>query len=65
MSPTVGYFFAKLLGKIRRDKHKETLNKWFMKRGVKLGGYPEALKPSPKKSGGDGTMDKYKQQYSY
>lgn len=52
MSPTVGYFFAKLLGKIRRDKHKETLNKWFMKRGVKLGGYPEALKPSPKKSGG-------------
>lgn len=38
MSPTVGYFFAKLIGKIHRDKHKETLNKWFIKRGVNLGG---------------------------
>ena len=52
MSSTAGYFFAKLLGKIRRDKHKETLNKWFMKRGVKLGGYPEALESSSEKSGG-------------
>lgn len=43
MTQTIGYFFAKLLGKIRQDKHKETLNKWFMKRGVKLLGYPEAF----------------------
>lgn len=59
MSSTAGYFFAKLLGKIRRDKHKETLNKWFMKRGVKLGGYPEALESSSEKSVGHYTMDKY------
>lgn len=51
MSPTMGYFFAKLLGKIRRDRHKETLNKWFMKCGVKLGGYPENLKISSEKWG--------------
>ncbi len=43
MSPNVGYFFAKFLGRIRQDKHKESLNKWFMKRGVKLLGYPEAF----------------------
>lgn len=52
MSPTAEYFFAKLLGKIRRDKHKETLNRWFMKRGVKLAGYPEALETHPEKIGG-------------
>lgn len=38
MNPTVGYFMAKFLGKVRRDRHKETLNRWFEKQGVKLGG---------------------------
>lgn len=52
MSPTAGYCFAKVLGKLRRDKHKETLSRWFMKRGVKLVGYPEALKSSPESLGG-------------
>lgn len=51
-SPSVGYFMAKLLGKIRRDRHKETLNKWFMKRGVKLVGYPEIFETSQNNSGG-------------
>ena len=46
MSPNVGYFFAKFLGKIRRDKYKQTLNRWFIKRGVKLCGYPENLEKS-------------------
>lgn len=36
MNPHIGYFLAKLLGKIKRDKHKETLNKWFEQQGVKL-----------------------------
>lgn len=38
MNPKVGYFLAKLIGRIKRDKHKETLNKWFIKQGVSLGG---------------------------
>lgn len=52
MNPSVGYFLAKLHGKLRRDKRKETLNRWFMKRGVTLGGYPEALEAHPEKVGG-------------
>ena len=52
MNPSAGYFTAKLLGKIRRDRHKETLNKWFMKRGVKLDGYPEAFNSASENSGG-------------
>lgn len=36
MNPQLGYYLAKLIGKIRRDKHKETLNNWFKKRGVSL-----------------------------
>lgn len=67
MNPSVGYFLAKLHGKLRRDKRKETLNKWFMKRGVTLGGYPEAFETHPEKFGGGrySTMDKYMQQYSH
>lgn len=30
------YYFVKLLGKIKRDKNKETLNKWFARKGVHL-----------------------------
>lgn len=35
------YNIVKLIGKIRRDKHKETLTKWFKKKGVNFvgGGY--------------------------
>ena len=36
MNPHVGYFLAKIIGKIKRDRQKETLNKWFIKRGVHL-----------------------------
>ena len=54
MSPTIGYFLAKLIGKIRRDRYKETLNKWFMKRGVKLVGYPEVFETSKKNKKGGG-----------
>ena len=53
MSPSIGYILAKFRGKIRRDKHKETLNKWFIKCGVNLGGYPEALKSSAEKIEGN------------
>lgn len=38
LSPTIGYLIAKLIGKIRRDKHNETLNKWFAEQGVKFRG---------------------------
>lgn len=36
MNPKIGYNVAKIIGIIRRDKHNETLNKWFIKRGVML-----------------------------
>jgi hypothetical protein len=38
MNPKIGYAFAKLVSKLRREKNKETINKWFMKQGVDLGG---------------------------
>ncbi len=38
MNPQVGYFLAKVLGKLRCDKNKETLNRWFMRQGVNLVG---------------------------
>ena len=38
MSPSVGYFLAKLHGKLRRDKRKEILNRWFVKQGVHFTG---------------------------
>lgn len=38
MSPRVGYFFACLLSKIRREKNKESINRWFAKRGVNFTG---------------------------
>lgn len=34
MGAQFGYYFAKFVGKLKRDKHKETLNKWFEKQGV-------------------------------
>lgn len=34
------YSIVKIIGRIRGDKHKETLNKWFMKKGIIFpGGY--------------------------
>ena len=30
MNPKIGYNVAKIIGIIRRDKHNETLNKWFI-----------------------------------
>lgn len=30
--------FAKILSKLKREKHKETLNRWFAKQGIELGG---------------------------
>lgn len=36
MNPQIGYFGAKIFGRLKRDKHKETLNKWFKKCGVHL-----------------------------
>ena len=33
---TVEYYLALLLGKIKRDKHKEILTKWFKRKGVNL-----------------------------
>jgi len=39
MNPKVGYVFAKLISKLRREKNKETINRWFINQGVNLGGY--------------------------
>lgn len=36
MNRQLGYFCAKLIGKLKRDKQKETLNRWFVKSGVHL-----------------------------
>ena len=36
MNRRMGYYLDKIIGKIKRDKHKETLNKWFVKQGVNL-----------------------------
>lgn len=33
---TLEYYLIKFIGKIKRDKHEETLNNWFMKKGVHL-----------------------------
>lgn len=33
---TVEYYLALLLGKIKRDKHKETITKWFKRKGINL-----------------------------
>lgn len=38
MNGQVGYIVAKTIGKLKRDKHKETLNRWFAKQGVELRG---------------------------
>lgn len=35
---TLEYYIAKIIGKIKRDQHKETLTKWFKKKGVKFSG---------------------------
>lgn len=29
---TLEYYLIKFIGKIKRDKHEETLNNWFMKK---------------------------------
>lgn len=40
MNPKIGYAIVKLLSKLRREKNKETINRWFIKQGVNLaGGY--------------------------
>lgn len=36
MNRHIGYYFAKIIGNIKKDKKKETLNKWFIKQGVHL-----------------------------
>lgn len=36
MFVSVEYYACKLIGKIRREKNKETLNKWFVKKGVHM-----------------------------
>lgn len=36
MNRRIGYYIAKIYGTIKRDKHKETLNKWFEKQGITL-----------------------------
>ncbi|HEL1969401.1 acyltransferase [Streptococcus suis] len=36
MNSQIGYVFAKILSKIKREKHKETINRWFVKQGVEL-----------------------------
>ena len=36
MNRKIGYAIAKMMGKLHRDKHKETLNKWFIRQGVQL-----------------------------
>lgn len=38
MNPKIGYFFAKVISKVRRDKNKEYINKWFRKKGVNFTG---------------------------
>lgn len=38
MNPTLGYLFAKIISKLRHEKNKETINKWFIKQGVNLVG---------------------------
>ncbi len=38
MNPKIGYAIAKLLSKLRREKNKETINKYFIKQGVNLVG---------------------------
>lgn len=41
MNPQLGYLFAKLKGKLKRDRRKESINAWFKKQGVhfKEGGH--------------------------
>ena len=34
MHPQLGYYVAKVIGKLKGDKNKETINKWFLKKGV-------------------------------
>lgn len=36
MMTMLEYYFCKFIGKIKREKNKETLNKWFVKKGVHL-----------------------------
>lgn len=36
MNGQMGYYFAKAICKLKREKYKETLNKWFIKQGVHL-----------------------------
>lgn len=36
MIVTIEYYIAKIIGKIKHDKNKETLNRWFVKQGVHL-----------------------------
>ena len=38
MKGQVGYVLAKIISKLRRERHKETLNRWFVKQGVELRG---------------------------
>lgn len=38
MGAQFGYYFAKFISKIKREKYKETLNKWFQKQGVEFYG---------------------------
>lgn len=32
------YLAAKILGKLKRDKHKETIHNYFRKQGIRIGG---------------------------
>jgi len=34
----LGFYTAKIIGKLRHDKHNDTLNRWFAKQGVNLVG---------------------------
>ncbi|EPB8163300.1 MAG: hypothetical protein E7J71_06570 [Clostridium perfringens] len=33
---TLEYYLLMLIGNLKHDKHKETINKWFKKKGVKF-----------------------------
>lgn len=36
MNPQIEYYIYKIISKIRKEKRKESLNKWFVKKGVHL-----------------------------
>ena len=38
MNSQIGYIFAKLISKIKRDKNKEYIMSWFEKKGVNFPG---------------------------